>query len=435
MTAEVSRRTLYCSKSANGPHSVATTFDNPDGKIWFEPSHHVWVGGNKSLLQVDEQGNVLETRQGGRCRDCGASQDQYERDDALETYAYAFIHPDARTRYERELGEKLKFDVVIGNPPYQLGSDGGTRDVPIYQLFVEQAKRLEPSLLSMVIPSRWMASGLGLTEFRKTMLEDRHIRALVDYEVMSEVFPGVDFEGGACYFLWDSNYEGPTDYSNVRGSEIRGPDKRFLNEFDVLVRDQRSVEILRKVLHRGFEPVTKILSVDKEFGWTSNFADFTTQQNPGDVQLIFNHKGKRGVGYVSRGQIAKSTHLVDTWKVMVSAAFGERGAVPAKVLGRPFVVGSPSVCTQTYLFFYVDSEAQALNLKSYLSTKFFRFLVSLRKITQHATRSTYSWVPLLSLDRQWSDGDLYERFELTIDQIEFIESIIKPMEADLDTSK
>jgi site-specific DNA-methyltransferase (adenine-specific) len=286
----------------------------------------------------------------------------------------------------------------------------------------------------MVIPSRWMASGLGLTDFRKSMLNDRRIRSLVDYEVMSEVFPGVDFEGGACYFLWDSDYEGPTEYLNVRGSEVRGPDKRFLNEFDVLVRDQRSVDILRKVLGPSFEPITKILSVDKEFGWTSNFSDFGKTQNQGDVQLIYNHKGKRGIGYVSRAQISKSANLVDKWKVLVSAAFGERGAVPARVIGRPFIVSSPSVCTQTYLFFYLDSEAEAQNLKSYASTKFFRFLVSLRKITQHATRSTYSWVPALPLDQTWSDDELYVKFELTQDEIEFVESIIKPMDDASDTS-
>jgi len=430
LTSLLARRSLYCSKYANGAHSVAKSFTIEHGNIWFERTEHVWEGGTRRLQpHATKTNEEVAVWVGRRCKYCGASEGEYAREAGLETHAYAFIHTDdIKARMAELFGDNMQFDVIIGNPPYQLGSDGGTRDVPIYQHFVEQAKKLEPRFLTMVIPSRWMATGLGLTEFRKTMLADRRLHDLIDYEVMSEVFPGVDFEGGACYFLWDRDYHGETAYSNVRGGEVRGPNMRVLDEVDVLVRDQRAVEILRKVRAESFESITTILSVDKEFGWTSNFAGFHSKEQAGDIPLRYNHQGKRGIGYIARSEVTKSAHLIDKWKVMVSKAFGERGAIPARVLGKPFIVSSPSVCTQTYLFFYVDSATEAEHLQAYLSTKFFRFLVSLRKITQDASRSTYTWVPMQTWDRDWTDAQLYEKYELDQEQIDYIESVIKPME-------
>lgn len=323
---------------------------------------------------------------------------------------------------------KMKFDVIIGNPPYQLGSDGGTRDIPIYNKFVDQAKKLNPRFLSMIIPSRWMATGLGLSEFRRTMLEDRRIRKLVDYERMDEVFPGVDFEGGVCYFLWDRDNEGDCDVTAISGDDVNGPVARNLNEYDIFVRDSRALNILHKVLSAGEKSITEILSVDKEFGWTSNFEGFHEKQRSNDITLHYNRKGRRLTAWIDRKDIGKSSHLIDTLKVMVPAAYGERGTRPATVLGPSFIAASPSVCTQTYLFFYVDSEKKADSLNSYLRTRFFRFLVSLRKITQHATRATYTWVPQQSWDRTWTDEELYRKYKLTKDDISFIESRIRPME-------
>lgn len=321
----------------------------------------------------------------------------------------------------------MQFDVIIGNPPYQLASDGGTRDIPIYQYFVEQAKKLDPRYLIMVIPSRWMATGLGLKDFRETMLTDRHIRQLVDYERMDQVFPGVDFEGGACYFLWDRDHEGPCAITTVSGDEIVGPVERQLGEFDVLVRDSRSLSILRKVLARKEVSITGTLSADKEFGWTSNFTGFHDKQRRGDVVLHYNRSGKRLVGWIGREDVTKSAHLIDTWKVMVPAAYGERGARPAKILGPTFIASSPSVCTQTYLFFCVGNQIEAESLTSYLQTRLVRFLVSLRKITQHATRATYTWVPVQTWNQTWTDEKLYGKYGITKDEIAFINSMIRPM--------
>jgi len=274
-----------------------------------------------------------------------------------------------------------------------------------------------------------MASGLGLSDFRRTMLEDRRIRKLVDYERMDEVFPGVDFEGGVCFFLWDRDNKGDCAVTTVRGDDVVGPVERNLGEYDIFVRDSRALKFLRKVLSAGEASIIDILSVDKEFGWTSNFNDFHEKQRQNDVALHYNRKGKRLIGWIDRKAIGKSPHLIDTWKVMVPAAYGERGACPATVLGPSFIAGSPSVCTQTYLFFHVGSKKEADSVNSYLRTRFFRVLVSLRKITQHATRSTYTWVPQQTWDRIWTDEALYKKYSLTKDDISFIESRIRPMEA------
>lgn len=411
LTSVLARRSVYCSKHAQGNHSIAKSFNSDAGNILFERIEHTWLD--------------------GKCTYCGAGQKTFDRGEDLETHAYVLIHTNnVKNRVADLFGDDMQFDVIIGNPPYQLASDGGTRDIPIYQLFVDQAKKLEPRFLIMVIPSRWMATGLGLKSFRDLMLADRHIRQLVDYERMDQIFPGVDFEGGACYFVWDRDHEGLCAVTTVSGEEVVGPVDRQLNQFDVLVRDSRALPILEKVLARKEDSITSILSVDKEFGWTSNFNGFHQDKGPGEIALYYNRAGKRLVGYIARDHVTKSAHLIDTWKVMVPAAYGERGARPAKILGSAFLAPSPSVCTQTYLFFYVGTKAESESLLSYIDTRFFRFLVSLRKITQHATRSTYTWVPLQTWDRVWTDDVLYKKYRLSQTEAEFINAVIRPKDAD-----
>ncbi|MBM3273227.1 restriction endonuclease [Candidatus Kaiserbacteria bacterium] len=408
LTSLLARRSVYCSKHANGQHSIAKDFNSDAGNIWFERTEHTW----------DK----------GKCAFCGASQAAYDRSESMETHAYAFIHTvDIKTRIAELFGGNMRFDVIIGNPPYQLGSDGGTRDVPIYQHFVEQAKKLEPRYLAMIVPSRWMATGLGLNEFRRTMLSDRHLRALVDYPIAKEVFSGVEVKGGICYFLWDAEHDGPCQVTTVRGKVSAGPVARDLGEYDVFVRDIGAVSILHKVLAMSEPSVNTILSADKEFGWTSNFDEFHNKATLGDVPLYYVRKGKRAVGYISRNKVTKSANLIDAWKVMVPSAGSDGATVPDYVLSAPLIAPSPSVCTQTYLFFHVKSECEAASVQSYLSTRFFRFLVSLRKITQHATRSTYTWVPIQSWNQTWTDIDLYTKYGITKEEQEFIESQIRPV--------
>lgn len=408
LTSLLARRSVYCSKYANGQHSIAKSFSNDQGNIWFERTEHTW--------------------RKGRCVFCNVSESVYKRSSDLETHAYAFIHTrNIQARIAELFGGNMQFDVIIGNPPYQLGSDGGTRDVPIYQHFVEQAKKLEPRFLLMIIPSRWMASGLGLNDFRQTMLGDRRIRELFDYPAANDVFPGVEVKAGVCYFLWDKAHNGNCNVTTVRGVDIIGPISRNLGEYDVFVRDARAVTILHKVLKRKEDSINTILARDKEFGWTSNFSGFHETERPGDLPLYFIRKMKRGVGYIDRASVTKSTHLIDFWKVLVPQAFNGGDAVPHQILGKPLISPSPSVCTQSFLFFYVHSEDAAKSIQSYYATRFFRFLVSLRKITQHATHSTYTWVPMQIWDRIWTDSELYAKYGITRDEQLYIESQVKTM--------
>jgi site-specific DNA-methyltransferase (adenine-specific) len=409
LTSLLARRSVYCSKHAKGEHSIGSSFATDAGNIWFERMEHTWKD--------------------GKCVSCGAPSSVFDRGKGLETHAYAFIHTENVKKRINEIFEKnMQFDVIVGNPPYQLASDGGTRDTPIYQHFVEQAKSLGPRYLLMVIPSRWMASGLGLSEFRQTMLGDERIREIVDFPVASEVFPGVEVKAGVCYFLWDANHNGLCNVTTIRGNEVVGPMRRQLNEFDVFVRDGRAISILHKVLKHGEPSVNTILARDKEFGWTSNFSEFHDSPKRNAIPLYFIKSGKRGIGYIERAKVTKSSHLIDTWKLLIPQAGSDGGQkIPDMVLGKSLVAPSPSVCTQSYLFFHVDSERKAQSLQSYYATRFFRFLVSLRKLTQHATHSTYFWVPMQLWDRNWKDTDLYKKYGITKDEIAFIESMIRPM--------
>jgi site-specific DNA-methyltransferase (adenine-specific) len=406
MTSLMSRRSVYCSKFPNGRYSVSH-FDDAEGNVRFKRTHHIW--------------------RGEKCAFCGASKAEYDRDDALEQHAYEFIH----TTKPEEIFN-MKFDVIIGNPPYQLGSNDerkNSRDIPMYHKFVDEAKKLKPRFLSMIIPSRWMATGLGLTDFRRTMLGDKHIRTLVDYPAAKEVFAGVEIKGGVCYFLWDRDNAGDCDVTTIRDNIAVGPTLRDLGEYDVFVRDSRAISILHKVLAKKESSITDILSVDKEFGWTSNFTGFHSEQKNGDVALHYGKSGKRLIGWIERDNITKSVHLIDKWKVMVPQAGSDGGAkIPDSVLSSSFLTVSPSVCTQTYLFFYVDTEKQAKNIQTYVQTRFLRFLVSLRKITQHATRSTYTFVPLQDFSEPWTDEKLYAKYGITAEEQAFIESMIRPMD-------
>jgi site-specific DNA-methyltransferase (adenine-specific) len=411
LTSLLARRSVYCSKHANGAHSIAKSFDSDEGNIWFQRTEHAWLK--------------------DRCSYCGASKKALDRGDDLETHAYAFIHTDdIKVRVRAIFGDDMQFDVIIGNPPYQLASDGGTRDVPIYHMFVEQAKRLEPRYLTLVIPSRWMAGGLGLAEFRQTMLRDKRISHLVDYSNAAEVFPSVGINGGVCYFLWDAAHDGPCSVASVKAGEVNGPTSRRLDEFDVLVRDARSLQILRKVMAHNEPSVNTLLARDKEFGWTSNFDGFHEEQDVGDVPLYYIRTMKRAVGYIARTEVRKSQHLIDKWKLLVpkvgSGRERERSGVDL-VLGPSLIAPAPSVCTQSFLFFSVSSRAEAESLQSYYATRFFRFMVSLRKITQDATHSTYLWVPLQLWDHTWTDADLYRKYGISKDEVAYIESMIRPM--------
>jgi site-specific DNA-methyltransferase (adenine-specific) len=308
------------------------------------------------------------------------------------------------------------------------GGAGGTSDSSIYHLFVEQAIALEPSYVSMVVPSRWMAGGRGMDEFRKAFLGGGHLKELVDFPASAEVFPGVEIKAGICYFLWDKTHEGQCNVTTFRGGEATGPIPRKLDEYDIFVRDGRAISILHKVLAHNEAPVNGILSRDTAFGFASNFDQFSTNERDGDVALFFIRRMKRGVGYIARDAVKKSVALIDKWKLLVPEAYNGGDGVPHQILGKPIIAPPNSVCTQSFLVFGIESKGEAESVQSYYSTRLFRFLVSQRKITQHALNSTYSWVPMQTWDRVWTDEMLYEKYGISADEQAYIESQIRAMD-------
>ncbi|MDR2895325.1 MAG: Eco57I restriction-modification methylase domain-containing protein [Propionibacteriaceae bacterium] len=435
LTALLARRSVYCSKWADREHSICTKFSSDDGNIWFEPRQHTWVGGTETVETADADGNPVTVTVDGRCSYCGASQKTLDREEGRETHAYALIHIDNPRQLIREaFGEDMQFDVIIGNPPYQMtGGGGGSNDSPIYQFFIKQAMNLDSRFLSMVIPSRWMAGGRGLGEFRQEFLGDRRIRTLVDYENAKDVFPTVGIGGGICYFLWNRDTPGQCECTYHRNGEIIGPVARDLDEFDVFVRDSRALSILRKVLAFHERPLSGIVSGDTPFGLATNFKDYKKDAIPRvDEVLLYANEGTRRVrGAVARDRITKNTHLIDTWKLLLpktgSGRERERSGVDL-VLGPSIVAEPESVCTQTYLVAGpLVSQSEAESLESYLCTKFVRYLVSLRKPAQDVFKGMYAWVPMQLWDRPWSDHDLYTKYGLSSDEIESIESLIRPM--------
>ena len=334
LTSLLARRSLYCSKFANGEYSIAESFDTEDGNIWFERTEHIWKG--------------------GKCVYCRASQAAFERSTDLETHAYAIIHTnDIKARVAELFGADMQFDVIIGNPPYQIAADeAGQNVMPIYNLFVEQAKKLDPRYLSFVIPSRWMAGGKYLDDFRSAMLNDTRISHLVDYPNSAEMFPSVDIKGGVCYFLRDAKHDGDCDASLVRDGQVIGPRVRKLNEFDVFVRDERAVDILHKVLARQEATLTEIASTRDPFGpaLSSNFTGYSLERMGGWPRLYM--QGGDRNRWVDPGFISRNLELVDEWKVLMpKAGPGNSGGhvVPDMVLGRPIVAEPNSACTLTYL--------------------------------------------------------------------------------------
>jgi len=410
LTSLLARRSLYCSKHANGEHSIAKAFASDSGNVWFERTEHTW--------------------RDAKCEYCGAPKAVLDREEGLENYAYAFIHTDQiKARTAELFGGDMQFDVVIGNPPYQMkGGAGGSSDSSIYQLFIEQGKKLQPKYLSMVVPSRWLAGGRGLDEFRKAMLSSQKLLRLVDFPVSREVFPSVEVKGGICYFLWSEAHNGPCAVTVVRGDEETSS-SRQLDEFDVFIRDPRSASILRKVLKAEEQPITEILTADTPFGIATNFDGFEHTKKSGSVALHYVRAGKREIGFVPRSTISKNASLMDKWKVLVPKAGSDGGQkIPDYVLGKPWLSRPPSVATQTFLAFCVGNEDEARSLESYYRTKFFRHLVSLRKLTQDALRPMYSWVPVQKWDRNWTDEALYEKYGLTTEEVDYLEAVIRPME-------
>ncbi len=408
VTGLMARRSLYCSKDASSTHSVAY-FDMPDGNVWQKRVEHSF-------------------NEKGTCTECKGTRGELELA-GRDNKAYGFIHADGRTKIDKEM--KMKFDVIVGNPPYQMsGGGGGVNDTAIYQLFVQQAVSLNPKYVSMIIPSRWMSSGRGLEGFREMMLTSGNIKKLVDYPDTEELFPGIQNEGGVCFFLWDREHGGTCEVTLVRGGEKLVSTNRILNEFDVFVRDARTLPILQKVSKDAENPVSAIASADTPFGLASNYGAWRSSKGEGyDLRFFHLSGGSRKWDYVSKDVVRKNTADTGKWKVFVPLAHGGK-SVPDQVLGKPEVASPPSVCSQTFRYIGpFDSQMEAESFESYLRTIFFRFLVSLRKNSQNTYRDTYAWVPQQTWDRTWTDAELYKKYGITADEQAYIEAMVKEMPA------
>jgi adenine-specific DNA methylase len=448
LTSLLARRSVYCSKWAmrtkEHPHSIAKSFTRGWGNIWFERTEHTWVGGTDWVVTADEHGNPVEKAKDGKCKYCGTSQKVLDRGAAFETHAYAFIHTDnIKARVAELFGASMQFDVIIGNPPYQLETDGfGTQARPIYQEFVQQAKALDPRLLCMIIPARWFSGGMGLDDFRESMLNDDRIRSIDDYLTASDVFPGVGLKGGVCYFLWDRDNRGPCRVTTHYKDEAPTTAIRPLLEegADIFIRFNQGLSILKKVVavEAGTNTSTSLalpeakrfmnlVSAIGAFGLDSTFRG-KDKRSGKDLKVYRNG----GVGYVARSEITKEAHAFDKWKVFIGRAApgtGNKDTYPHRILSTPFLGEPGSISSWTYMYIGpFDSKTQAQSALSYLACRLTRLLVLLHKPSQDTTRKVYTFVPTQTWDRIWTDADLYAKYGLSEDEVAFIESVVRPME-------
>ena len=417
LTTEMSRRTLYCSKHADGKYSVSEAFKNDAGNVWYQRCQHTW--------------NAQ-----GRCEHCGASKGEYLRTDGRESYAYPFIHKPIKEIFN------MQFDVIIGNPPYQMSDGGGTGDSarPIYHLFIEQAKLLKPKYLIMITPSRWMKGGKGLDDFRQKMREDKHIRTIFDYEDASECFAGLHIDGGVSYFMWDSSYSGPVDYTykSIDGGSYNSVRYLKVDYSETIIRDPRQISILKKVKDQSGLSFSSIVMPRNPFGLFADlFNDPDKYQEIAMYEIegadrckVFGVKGKKGgakrvVGYVNRSVVNKGKTLIDGYKLFFSKAYTTTATVPPEI-----IKGVPGdISTETFLLigcFHTAEERD--HCLSYIKTKFFRALLFFNRHSLNISQESFQSIPLQDFSHPWTDEMLYKKYGLDDKEIAFIESMIKPME-------
>ena len=410
LTAYLSRRSVYCSRKADGPHSVSR-FNTPDGNIRYKPLHHTW-----------EQ---------GKCKYCGASQAVYDRGDQSEQYAYQFIHTD-----NPEKIFNMKFDVIIGNPPYQLSDGGGMQTesssgsaIPLYHKFVEQAQLLDPRFLLMIIPSRWFSGGRGLDSFREKMLQDNRLSVLVDFLDSRDCFPGVDIAGGVCYFLWERDKvsnECKTITNSINGEESM---IRKLGEYGVYIRYPKALSIIKKVKKFEEKCMDEVVYSSKPFGFRS-FERGKQHKFDNSIALY----GSNGYTYVKESEVTINKNLINDWKLIMSKTSAEHAGQSdkdgrRKIVSRIMILEPQEICSESYLLLstFYDKEG-AENMKTYFKTAFSRFLMAQVVLTQNMSKTSFKFVPLQDFSHPWTDEMLYKKYNLTQEEIAFIESMIRPME-------
>ena len=404
LTSLLSRRSLYCTKYPNSDYSVSR-FDDPSGNIRFKRIHHRWKE--------------------GKCVFCGAAESQYDREELLETHAYELIHT---TKPEDIF--KMKFDVIIGNPPYQLNDGGnGVSATPIFHHFVYQAKKLNPRYLSMIIPARWYAGGKGLDGFRDSMLHDDHLRKIVDYESSKDCFDGVNIAGGICYFLWDRDNSGECEITNMVGNSFTKMDRK-LDEFPILIRSNTAVSIVHKVLAVTSDMWSDHAYPRNPFGFSTNYRG-RTEKLPGDIELLTS----KGFQYVSDKDVTKNRAIINHYKILIGRLVPSNGELDVdpkdgyKVITDTRMIGPGQINTETYLDIGVfPTENEAVNFEKYLKCKFTRYLLRQAISSLNVTRECFRFVPREDFTQTWDDEKLYAKYGLTAEEIAVVENTIRAME-------
>lgn len=413
LTSMLSRRGVYCSKFPHSEFSVSY-FDeeHQDGNIRFKRIQHTW---DPPKLMT------MNGKKIGKCKFCGAARDEYDRSGDLETHAYEWIH----TNNPEEIFD-MKFDVIIGNPPYQLSDGGGTGKSakPIYQLFVAQAKKLKPRYMSMIIPSRWFSGGKGLDEFRAEMLGDRRIRKLVDYDNFKEVFPGVDLAGGACFFLWDRDNLGPCEVTNVSGN-VRNTTVRELDEYETFIRSNQAVAIVNKIRALNYKKhLHEVVYSRLPFGIPTTYVPVET-----GVPCYFTQR--MGIRNVRKSDMTDSFGLLNKWKFLVPKAPIAGQTDFSKPVGFYYdgntrIAKPGEICSESWLVAGAfDSEEETLAYKSYIFTKTVRFLLLQTVVSQNISKKNYCFIPDLGkYEGRYTDEQLCALWGITDEEFEYIQSRI-----------
>ena len=411
LTSLLSRRSVYCSKYPNSKYSI-TLFEDISGNIRYKRIQHRW--------------------QNGKCLFCGVTKKEgtYDRDE-MEVHAYELIH----TLHPERIFN-MKFDVIIGNPPYQLniGVEKENYAVPIYQKFVEQAKKLNPRYLTMIIPARWYAGGRGLDEFRDEMLNDDRLSVIHDYPDAGDVFPGVQIKAGVCYFLWERDRHGDCSVTTHLNGDDIGPVVRPLLEKgnDTFIRYNQAISIIQKVFNPVNRSFSELVSPQTPFGIVTSYKGTDKPQSSTDLKMYISGNDKKYKGkafYAPYDKITKGHDMIPWHKIYINMAGSGSDSFPHQILGKPFYGEPNTICNQSYLVIGpFKNKDECENAMSYIATKFFRFMVLQKKNAQHAMRGVYQLVPMQDFTKSWTDEELYKKYRLTEDEIAFIESMIKPME-------